>query len=170
MRKTVLVLTLTTAISAVLAAGTLVPAISQPPAQRVTMTWFDPNKTDFEKELNFGSKEFGPGDMGLVKDSMFDPETCEKAGTLLLRFQFVKPIGRNDGFFLDEGGLVLPDGKLAFALFGRFTEFESETGAAAAVTGGTGAYKDATGELLISEDHEMCDKKGALVTADLVLE
>jgi hypothetical protein len=170
MRKTVAVLALTVALSIVLAASTLVPAISQPPPDRVTLTWFDPRATDFEKELNFGGKGFGPGDMGLVKDSIFDPETCEKAGTVLIRFQFVKAAGRNDGFFIDDGGLLLPDGKLTFQLIGRFTEFESETGAAVAVTGGTGAYRDATGQAFVSEDHRMCDKRGALITADLVLE
>ncbi len=170
MKKVLLVVTLSLVLSGVLAAGTLVPAVSQPPAERVTLTLFDPRATDFEKELNFGKRSFGPGDMAVIKDTMFDPETCEKAGTVLLRFQFVKPAGRNDGYFLADGGMLLPEGKLAFYLFGKFTEFESEGGAAAAATGGTGAYRDARGEVHISEDHRMCDKRGALITADLVLE
>src|SRR3712207_4473833 len=151
-------------------AGTLVPAVSQPPADRVTMTWFDPRKTDFEKELNFGKQSFGSGDMGLVKDTIFDPETCEKAGTVLVRFQFFKQTAERDGFFYDDGGLILPDGKLAFSLFGKFSEFESEGGAFAAVTGGTGAYRDVRGEFSLVEGQEMCDRKGSLITADLVLE
>jgi hypothetical protein len=160
---------LTSGIAVMLTAGAVMPAISQPPAQRTTLTWFDPNKTDFEKEMNLGGKGFA-GDMALIKDTMFDPETCEKAGTLLLRFQAVKPIGENDGFFLDEGGLLLPDGKMILALPGRFSEFESEGGGAGAVTGGTGAYRDVRGEFHVAEDQQMCEKKGALITADVVLE
>jgi hypothetical protein len=74
---------------------------------------FDPRPTDFEKELNFGKKSFGPGDMGLVKDTVFDPETCEGAGTVLVRFQFFKRTAKNDGFFYDDGGLILPDGRIS---------------------------------------------------------
>jgi hypothetical protein len=108
--------------------------------------------------------------MGLVKDTLFDPETCEKAGTVLIRFQVVKLAGKNDAYFLDDGGLILPDGKLALYLHGRFTEFEGANGFAGAITGGTGAYRDARGEFHIVENQEMCDKKGALITADLALE
>ncbi len=132
------------------------------------MSWFDPNRTDFEKELNLGGKGFGAGDMALIKDSMFDPETCEKAATALLRFQVVKRAGRNDAFFLTEGGLLLPDGKLSLSFPGRFSEFV--TGASGAITGGTDAYKDVTGDFSVTEDQKMCDKRGAVITADLVLE
>ena len=170
MKKALLVFSMSLALSAVMAAGTLVPAISQPPQDRVTITFFDPRATDFEKELNFGKRSFGPGDMGLVKDTMFDPETCEKAGTVLLRFQFIKGIGQRDAFYYDDGGVLLPDGKLAFTLFGKFSEFEAEEGAAGAVTGGTGAYRDARGQINVVEDQEMCDKKGAVITADLLLQ
>ncbi len=155
--------------SLVLAAGAVMPAISQPPGQRTTLTWFDPNKTDFEKGLNLGGKGFA-GDMAVIKDSLFDPETCDKSATLLLRFQAVKAIGNDDGFFLTEGGLLLPDGKVIISLPGRFSEFGSEGGSAGAVTGGTGAYRDVTGEFHVVEDQQMCDRRGALVTADVVLE
>ena len=167
MKKLLIVFVL--AATAVVVTGAVVPATSQPPAQRTTLTWFDPNKTDFEKGMNLGGKGFA-GDMSVIKDSMFDPETCEKAGTLLLRFQAVKPIGENDGFFMADGQVLLPDGKMAISLAGRFTEFEAEGGAAGAVTGGTGAYRDVTGEFHVVEDQRMCDKRGALITADLVLE
>lgn len=167
MRKPLIALA--SGIAVMLTAGAVMPAISQPPAQRTTLSWFDPRKTDFEKGLNLGGKGFA-GDMALIKDTMFDPGTCEKAGTLLLRFQAVKAIGENDGFFIDEGGLLLPDGKMMLALAGKFSEFEAEGGAAGAVTGGTGAYRDVTGEFHVVEDQEMCEKRGALITADVVLE
>ena len=167
MKKSLVVLAL--AASVVVVTSGVMPAVSQPPEQRTTLTWFDPNKTDFEKSMNIGGKGFA-GDMAVIKDSMFDPETCEKSGILLLRFQAVKAIGDRDGFFLTEGGLLLPDGKLTIALPGRFSEFEAEGGAAGAVTGGTGPYRDVTGEFHVVEGQAMCDRKGALITADLVLE
>ena len=167
MKKPLIALVL--AATAVVATGALVPATSQPPEQRTTLTWFDPNKTDFEKSMNLGGKGFA-GDMSVIKDSMFDPETCEKAGTLLLRFQAVKAIGNDDGFFTADGQVLLPDGKVAISLAGRFTEFEAEGGAAGAVTGGTGAYRDVTGEFHVVEDQRMCEKRGAVITADVVLE
>lgn len=162
------ILAVTTLTVLVLGAAAM-PAISQPPEQRTTLSWFDPRKTDFEKGLNLGGKGFA-GDMAVIKDSMFDPETCEKAATLLLRFQAVKAIGDNDGYFLTDGGLLLPDGKLIISIPGKFTEFESETGAAGAVTGGTGAYRDVTGEIHVVEDQSLCERRGALITADIVLE
>lgn len=170
MKKVLLVLTLSAALSAVMAAGTLVPAISQPPEERTTITWFDPRATDFEKDLDFGKKNFSAGDMAVIKDTMFDPETCEKAGTLLLRFQVVKFAGREDAFFIDDGGVLLPDGKMSFHLIGKFSEFASEGGAAGAVIGGTGPYRDVTGEIRVTEDHRMCDARGSLITADLLLQ
>ncbi|MDQ3953388.1 MAG: hypothetical protein M3279_10580 [Actinomycetota bacterium] len=167
MKKTLAVVAL--GVCVMLAAGAVMPAISQPPEQRTTLTWFDPNKTDFEKGMNLGGKGFA-GDMSVIKDSMFDPETCDKVATLLLRFQGVKAAGRNDGFFLADGGLLLPDGKISIYLPGRFSDFEDEGGAAGAVTGGTGAYRDVTGEFHVVEDQQMCDRRGALITADVVLE
>ncbi|MFN2588882.1 MAG: hypothetical protein ABR613_12315 [Actinomycetota bacterium] len=170
MKKALLVATLSLALSAVLAAGTLTPATPQPPGQTTTLTWFDPRATDFEKDLDFGRKSFSPGDMAVIKDSFFDAETCDKAGTVVLRFQFVKQSGPEDGFFLADGGIMLPDGKLTLYLHGRFSEFEAESGALGAITGGTGAYANARGELRIDEDHRLCDKRGALITAELMLE
>lgn len=169
MKKAALVFLATAVLGAVMTAATTLPAASQPPEERTTVAWFDPNRTDFEKRLNLGGRGEA-GDMAVVKDSMFDPETCEKEATILLRFQFVKPAGENDAFFLVDGGLLLSDGKLTISVPGRFSEFENETGAAGAVTGGTGAYRDATGEFFVVEDQELCGKKGALITADLVLQ
>ena len=156
-------------VSVVVAAGALAPAISQPPAERTTLTWFDPGKTDYEKSLNLGGKGFA-GDMGLVKDTLYDPETCEKAATLLLRFQAVKAIGDRDGFFIDDGTVLLPDGKIAIHLAGKFSEFDSEGGAAGAVIGGTDAYRDVRGDFHVVEGQELCEKRGALVTADVLLQ
>jgi hypothetical protein len=148
--------------------GTMVtPAGSQVPPERTTLTFFDPNATDFDKDLNTGGKGFA-GDMFLTKDSFFDPETCEKAGTLLIRGQVVKSAGRNDAFTIFDGGVRLPDGKITFSSPAKFSDFAA--GPFLAVTGGTEAYKDVSGDVTVTEDQQMCEKNGALITMDLLLQ
>lgn len=80
----------------------------------------------------------------------------------------IKRAGREDAFFLTDGGLLLPDGKLSISFPGRFSEFV--TGASGAVTGGTEAYKDVRGDFSVTEDQRMCDRNGAVITADLLLQ
>ena len=150
-----------------LVGSVVTPAVSQTPPQRTTLTFFDPNATDFDKELNTGGKGFA-GDMFLTKDSFFDPETCEKAGTLLVRGQVIKSAGRNDAFAIFDGGLRLPDGKIAFYSPAKFSDFSG--GPFLAVTGGTETYRDVSGEITISEDQRMCEKNGALITMDLSIQ
>jgi hypothetical protein len=155
---------------ATLIALSVVPATSQVPAQRTTIELWDPNPTDFEKNVNEGGKGFSAGDWSVFKDTNFDPETCEPVATLLGRFQLVKSIGQEDGFATFDVELMLEDGKIFVTGGGRFSEFEAPEGAKFAIVGGTGAYKDATGEATLIEDQEMCEQKGASITLDLLLE
>lgn len=167
MRKTAAVLAFAVLVGGFLI-GNLQPAVSQAPPNQ-TLTFFDPNKTDFEKQIDEGRQGFSAGDWGVIKDRFFNPETCQKAGVFLGRFTFVKSAGRNDGFFLVDAGMILPDGKIIFYWPGRFTEFEdsSAPGSGGAVTGGTGTYSGAGGRVVVQEDVQMCEKKGALVTVEL---
>jgi hypothetical protein len=145
------------------------PASSQQPGQRTTLTVFDPRKTPFDKDINEGGKGFGPGDWNVFRENFLDPETCEDAGFVIGRFTFVKPIGRENGLFLLDGGAFLPDGKITFYANGRFSEFENPDTGLLAVTGGTDVYKDATGEIRFSERQPLCDTRGELITIDLLL-
>jgi hypothetical protein len=145
-------------------------ASSQAPPQGRTLTLFDPQATDFEKNINEGRRGFSSGDWSVVKDSFFDPDTCEKVGTFLGRFTFIKSAGRNDGFFVMDGGAVLSDGKITFYWPGRFTEFgqaDAPPTDGGAITGGTGAYEGVGGSMLVQEDQQLCEKKGALITLEL---
>ena len=166
MRKTAALLAFAVLVGGFLI-GNLQPAVSQAGGQ--TLTFFDPNATDFEKSINEGRKGFSAGDWTVIKDRFFNPETCEKAGEFVGRFTFVKAAGRNDGYFLLDAGLLMPDGKLTFYWPGRFTEFGNPTGPASggAITGGTGSFSGAGGSLVVEEDVQMCEKKGALVTIEL---
>ncbi len=145
-------------------------ASSQAPPQGRTLTFFDPNATDFEKTINEGRKGFSSGDWTLIKDKFLDTETCEKAGALLGRFTFVKRAGNNDGFFLLDAGLLLADGRLTLYWPGRFSDFgqaDARPTRGAAITGGTGAYANGGGTVTVQEDQQMCDKRGALITVEL---
>ncbi len=151
--------------------GSFGTASSQAPQERVTLTWFDPNATDWEKEIDETKQGFNPGDWVLIRDKFLDPETCEIAGRFLLRFTVMKFLGRQDANFLLDGGAILPDGKLTIYWPGRFGEFGGAggEGAGGAITGGTGAYRDASGQITTQEDVELCGKNGSTLTVSLVL-
>jgi hypothetical protein len=155
---------------AALVTSMLTPATSQPPPQRTTLTFFDPRATDFEKEINEGARGFGAGDWAVIKDSLFDPATCEKVATAIARFTFIKSIGRRNGYFMFEGGVLLADGKITIHFPAKFSEFESPGGATGAVTGGTGAYKDARGDITVTAGGRMCDTRGDLIVVDLLMQ
>lgn len=159
------------ALLAVVLVGTLVaPATSQVPPGRVTLTFFDPRSTEFEKEIDEKPIGFSPGDWSVVREKQLNPETCETAGQLLLQFVFVEQTGKENGYARFNGDLLLPDGKISFQTSGKFSDFESEGGFKFSVIGGTGAYKDATGEGSLVEGTPMCDKKGDTLTFDLLLQ
>lgn len=147
--------------------GTVGPVSSQSPGQRTTLTFFDTRATDWEKDIDLGRKGDSPGDMNLFVDRLFDPETCEKAGNVLGRFQISKFVGKRDAWFVIDVTWRLPDGSLQTQHGGRFTDFMEPGTAVFPVTGGTGAYKDATGQLVLEEDVELCEKTGTRFTFDL---
>lgn len=135
----------------------------------MTLTFFDANGDDFEKEIDIKPVgRFNPGDGAVVWSKMFDPETCEPVGSFSLNFQYVKPAGKENGWVRILGAGVLNDGDVYFDITGKFSEFEA--GMDGGVTGGSGAYKDATGEIRVSETPaKICEKRGALITLDMSL-
>ncbi|MFP5298000.1 MAG: hypothetical protein ACLGHL_03305 [Actinomycetota bacterium] len=157
---------LTAAVTA-LVGGLALPASTQAPAERVTLTFFDANGDDFDKNIDVKpTGEFSPGDSAVIWSKLLDPETCERVGSFNLNFQFVKPIGKEDGWIRVHGAGVLDDGDVYFDLTGKFSDLQA--GLDGGVTGGSGAYKDVTGEILVNETR-MCEKRGALITLDMLL-
>jgi hypothetical protein len=150
--------------------GAAVPVSSQQPPERTTLTFFDPRNTNFEKFINQGPKSFGPGDAVLFIEKLKDPESCERAGKIIGRFTVSKTLGRENAFFLADFGFRLADGTITGYHAGKFSDFESETRNHLAVTGGTQAYRDATGEFTIGARQELCGSKGDLITVDLLLQ
>ncbi len=144
-------------------------ASSQQPPERVTILLFDPNKTGFEKRIDVGKAGLGtPGDFGVSKDPLLDPDTCESAGMRLARFTLIK-LEKDDGFDIAENALLLPDGKITLTFGTRFSELEGD-GSPGAVTGGTGSYEDVRGQALFTEGQEKCEQRGVLITLDLLLQ
>ena len=166
MRKAVRLVALVGAVSAVMLVANPGPVVSQQPAERQTLSFFDPRATDFEKFLNEGRRGISPGDTILFVEKQLDPETCERAGKLVGRIQIVKRAGRENALFHGDFTLLLSSGKITAAGAGKFSDFMS-TDPMFAVTGGTETYRDASGEVTLTEDVEMCGKKGALTTVDV---
>lgn len=143
------------------------PAGSQQPAERGTITLFDPNKTNYEKIVDEGRKGFSPGDTILFVDAQFDPETCERRGTLVGQIVISRILKQDNAWFIGEFTLRLPDGKVTAEAAARFSEFAQTEDGIFAVTGGTGTYRDASGEVKFQEDVTMCERKGTLTTIDI---
>ena len=161
-----MLLGLAAGLSAVVLIGTAMPVVSQQPAQRQTLTFFDPAKTNYERFINQGKRGISPGDLIMIIENQLDPETCEKVGRLVGRIQVIKVVGEEDAIFDGSFTVLLPDGKITGSGVARFREFTS-TEPVFAVTGGTGAYRDASGEVSFEENVSLCDKKGDLVTIDI---
>jgi hypothetical protein len=151
--------------------GSAIPVASQQPAERTTLTFFDPRRTDYDKFVNAGRRGFSPGDVLLFIEKLRDPETCDRAGKIIGKFTVSKLVGRQNAFFLLDYNFRLPDGTITGSHGGKFSDFESDTRNHLAVTGGTHAYRDATGEFtIVQSEDKMCGSRGDLITVDLLLQ
>ena len=142
------------------------PVGSQPQQQRGAITMFDPNATDFERFIDRGRQGISPGDTILFSDTQFDPETCDSLGKLVGRLQIVKNVGRENALFIGDFTVNLADGKITVGGSGKFSEFD-QADPVFAVTGGTEAYRDASGDVSFQEETQMCGKRGTLTTIDV---
>jgi hypothetical protein len=158
------------AIAAAGIAGIVAPAVSQAPDER-TITLFDPNRTEFERFVNVGPRAFSPGDAVLFKEVVLDPRTCDVAGRIVGRLTFHQILSEEDenALALLDGGFRLSEGRIMFYGPIRLSEF-GQARPFTAITGGTRAYKDVSGQGTINEGVSRCGKNGALITLDLSLD
>jgi hypothetical protein len=145
------------------------PTPTQPP-KGITLKFFEPNGTSTDFNLDLGKKGFSPGDTGTSKAVQLDPETCEKNALVVGQFTYLAPIGKHNGYFGFVGaalikGSGLLEGKLMFQFVGQF---EGDASASGAITGGTGPYKNAQGDVTLEDGVQACGKKGSLATVDLI--
>lgn len=169
MRKIAVLALAAIALSMVVMLGTAGPVGSQQPAERQTITLFDPRQTPYERDIDTGKKGFSPGDEFLFIENLKDPETCEKLGRLVGHGQVVKFIGDRDGLITIDVTADLESGKIVAGGAVQFTEFETAAGQPLfAVTGGTKAYRDASGEVSFGADRvDLCGTRGDLITIDI---
>ncbi len=144
-----------------------VPAGSQQPQDRRTLTFFEPERNSWERHIDELREGESPGDVFIFVNRVFDPETCELAGRLIGRLHVLNPAGPNDAWFLGDFTLVLADGKLTAGGGARFSEFSQADRGVFAITGGTDAHRDASGEVKFQEEVKMCDLRGTLFTVDI---
>ena len=166
MRRLASLMAAVVATSAVVLLGTVGPVGSQLPGERQTITLFDPRATEYERNFNEGKKGVSPGDVSLFIEKQLDPDTCEKAGQVVGRIQIVKLVGQENAIFTGDFTVTLDGGKITAAGAAKFSEFGG-LDPLFAVTGGTGIYKDASGEVSFQEGVELCGKKGELITIDI---
>ena len=168
MTKLRLMLGVALVLVAVMLAMSALPAVSQQPPPRNTLTFFDPNKTTWEREIDAGRKGFSPGDTVLLVDAIFDPETCERQATLVGRLEISKFVSEGNAWYVGDFTLKLADGKLIAEAAAKFSEFEQTEKGVFAITGGTDAYRDASGEVKFEENQvRMCDRRGSTFTVDI---
>ncbi|MGH2747201.1 MAG: hypothetical protein ACRDKB_04695 [Actinomycetota bacterium] len=151
--------------------GVLTPATSQAPPARTTITLIDAQKTGFEKDIDERPVgEFNAGDWFVTRDPVLDPNTCERVARVQGQGVIVKPVGERNAAFVLHGIALLADGRITFEFGGTFAAFDAPGGLEGAVTGGTGAYKDARGQVSVADGGTQCGQKVDLITLDLLLQ
>lgn len=166
MRKVAVLALAAVAMSAIVMLGTAGPVGSQAPAERQTITLFDPRGSEYDKDIDAGKEGFSPGDEFLFIEKQLDPETCEKVGSLIGHGQVVQFLGDNDGRITIDVTLDLDGGKIMAYGAAKFSDFAG-TEPPFAVIGGTGTYRDASGEVSFEEKVELCGKRGDLTIIDV---
>lgn len=121
-----------------------IPASSQTP-ERIRIEVYEGG--GFTKYLDGGRSGFSSGDTALEHRRVHDSETGEVLGKTVTRLTIVKGPAGNPLFYIDCE-VEVGGGSITFAGGARFGDLPA--GATFAVTGGTGAYQDATGTVTIS--------------------
>ena len=151
--------------------GVLTPASSQAPPERTTITLIDVVDTGFEKDIDERPVgRFSAGDWFVFRDPQLDPETCEKVGKVQGQTVIIKPVGRENAAFVLHAVAILADGKITFEFGGTFADFDAPGGLEGVVTGGTGAFKDARGQVTVAGGGTQCERQVDLITLDLLLQ
>jgi hypothetical protein len=137
--------------------GGLLPASSQGAAD-IRACEYERRGYDLEVDAD-GSGDFSAGDYGLFHDPLFAPGTNDRrigkeAGTI----HFVKLKGERDAIFHVVVDFLFENGRISGQTFSKFRNLRG--GITGAITGGTGAYRNAMGQFTVQEGR--CNGKGAL--------
>jgi hypothetical protein len=144
----------------------LVPASSQQPPARTQFELVEFANKAREIFLNTNKRnDFGPGDMLILSNAMFDSaDTSDRVGKFSVQLAFQPP--RRCGCFTFTGAVKLADGKLSVSGLGEDRDFE--TGFEAPIVGGTGNFSGAHGTVTIT-DQQIDGKNGSRWAFDFVV-
>jgi hypothetical protein len=137
--------------------GGLLPASSQG-ASDIRACEYERRGTDVEVDAD-GSGGFSAGDYSLSHDPLFQPGTNDRRiGKVVVHLDFVKLKGQQDAIFHAVGTWLFENGRITGQTFSKFSNVRK--GITAAITGGTGAYRNASGQITVQEGR--CNGKQGL--------
>lgn len=129
-----------------LVAFTLLPAHSNGNGEEV-MNICDQNRPGFSKDVDVGDEGFSSGDYSVFADKLLYSKSGKKAGHLIGKITFVRPVSDRDAVIHGDVLIFMPTGKLSVTFGGRFGDFEK--GISFPVTGGAGHFAHATGSVFL---------------------
>lgn len=132
---------------------TLLPASSAVTAtQRFRVC--DQSKPGYEHDVDSdNSGDFSPGDRFLFEDKLLDPQTGRKAGRDVGEATFIRIVNQQDALADISAMFFFPSGKISVYFSARFSDLDK--GERFPITGGTGAYENASGSVFIK--NHPCD-------------
>jgi hypothetical protein len=132
-----------------LVTAALIPAASQE-AGVVHIEGITKYKTEKDTFLDLGKRGVSVGDRFIQVSPLFDEaDRDQRIGTSALELVILKA---RKPLVMGSWNFELPDGEITAAGKIRIPVLRSETGDEVAITGGTGAYSDASGVLTIREE------------------
>jgi hypothetical protein len=143
MRRKLTALGVVTSVVAVgLAIVSLVPASSA-----TTITVYQVENKGYEKFVNADGKPSPAGDYLVATHKLYYKGSGKKAGQSVSQLTVIRPVGKNNAIFRAAATFRLADGKLEAAGYSNFAKLQK--GGSFTVTGGTGAYENQTGTLVV---------------------
>ncbi|HXF37429.1 MAG TPA: hypothetical protein VNO17_09645 [Actinomycetota bacterium] len=137
-----------------------------PASAQVEVEVFDP-EGPFERVIDLGRPGFGIGDQVLEIHTLLDPADGDPVGRSFTRVTVLRVFhGGEDALIAVDSTYRLDEGDIVFS--GVFRLSSLAGGIRGAIHGGTGAYRDATGEA-VATAAEVAGREGVVVAFDLTL-
>jgi hypothetical protein len=140
-----------------------------PPPERVSITVLQVVKGGFQKDVDLNPPGSSPGDYGVIRGRIVDPDSCRMLGTMTGRYNIVKRAGEDDSYVLTDIVADTSVGNLVAMMSGKLSDLGRGDGLLGAVTGGTGDYSDVRGEVLARSGKRACGSAGTKYHFDLLI-
>jgi hypothetical protein len=141
--------------------GALLPAASQETGEAaLSFRACEYNSRGFDKDVDTsGPDRFSEGDYSLFYDPLFEPGSGDRIGREAGTLFFVKEVGQRDAVVHITVTFLFDDGRIAAQGFTKFRNLRD--GVTIPITGGTRAYRGASGHVEAREGGK-CNGKRAL--------